>query len=199
MVLWSAKKFFSAYTLEHKGTGAFYDNVQLIAGFQHVEESRHDRQFRDNFRNNRQEKVRVYSLNADFEKEAVKHEFRYGLEGIYNTVHSSAFKLDIASGVMAPLDTRYPNGGSAMQAAAGYITHAYEATPQLIFHDGLRYSQVTLQASFLDKTFFPFPYDQVKQNNGALNGNLGLTILPGVAAGRPCLQWFPGPQRRRFK
>ena len=36
-----------------------------------------------------------------------------------------------------------------------------------------------LNASFNDKTFFPFPFNDVKQKSGALNGNLGLNYLPG--------------------
>jgi len=173
------KRFFSAYTLEHKSTGTLYDNARLVAAYQNIEESRIDRQYRNANRNHRIEKVDVYSVNADLEKEIGKNEFRYGAEGTFNQVNSSAFKEQLQIGENTPLDTRYPNGGSTMSSLAAYITHAYELSPRFILHDGLRYSQVKLEATFKDKTFFPFPFDAVTQNNSAINGNLGLAFLPG--------------------
>ncbi|GEO04975.1 hypothetical protein AAE02nite_26390 [Adhaeribacter aerolatus] len=173
------ERLFGAYTLEKKSTGAFYDNARFIAAYQHLEESRIDRDLNNPLRNNRLEAVGVYSFNSDFEKDTGKNEFRYGVEGVHNTVQSRAYKLNINTGESNPLDTRYPDGGSAMTSVAAYITHAFEASPKLILHDGLRYSQVKLTANFIDKTFFPFPFDEVTQQNVALNGNMGLTFLTG--------------------
>ncbi|MGV3589614.1 MAG: TonB-dependent receptor [Adhaeribacter sp.] len=173
------ERLLAAYTLEKKGTGAFYDNSRLIAAYQHVEESRMDRDLNNISRNNRLEAVGVYSFNWDLEKDTGKNEFRYGVEANHNTVQSSAFKFNVNTTETSPLDTRYPDGGSTMSSVAAYITHAYEASPKFILHDGLRYSQVKLTANFKDKTFFPFPFNDVTQQNGALNGNLGLTFLPG--------------------
>jgi hemoglobin/transferrin/lactoferrin receptor protein len=39
-------------------------------------------------------------------------------------------------------------------------------------------SNVYLNSKFNDKTFFPFPFDNVSQNNSALNGNIGLVYMP---------------------
>ncbi|MDB5262297.1 MAG: hypothetical protein JWQ14_1578, partial [Adhaeribacter sp.] len=173
------KRWFSAYSLEQKGNSFFYDQARLVGAYQHLQESRMDRDYQKEYRNSRLEQVGVYSINIDLEKESGKNEFRYGLEGTHNTVKSRAFQQHLETRATAPLDSRYPDGGSTMSSVAAYVTHAYEVSPRIILHDGLRFSQVNLKARFRDKTFFPFPFDAVTQNNGALNGNLGLTYLPG--------------------
>jgi hemoglobin/transferrin/lactoferrin receptor protein len=65
-----------------------------------------------------------------------------------------------------------------MQGAAIYASHTFEVSDQLIINDGIRFSQVGLQAKFVDQTFFPFPFNQIQQNHLALNGNLGLIYIP---------------------
>jgi hemoglobin/transferrin/lactoferrin receptor protein len=66
-----------------------------------------------------------------------------------------------------------------MNSIAFYVTHSWEITPKLILSDGIRYSNVNLNAKFNDKSFFPFPFQDVHQQSGAVNGNLGLSYLPG--------------------
>lgn len=171
-------RFLASYTFNTTTGTPYYDQARVIAAYQYIEESRHDRAFKQNNRNSRIEQVDIYSMNADFEKDLHPHELRYGLEVNHNQVGSRAFVQNIATGLKSPLDTRYPDGGAAMQALAAYVTHAFEIKPNLIFTDGLRFSRVNLKAYFKDKTFFPFPFQQVYQNNGALNGNLGLVYMP---------------------
>jgi hemoglobin/transferrin/lactoferrin receptor protein len=171
-------RLLASYTFNTTNGTPFYDQARVIAAYQYIEESRHDRAFQQNNRNSRIEQVDIFSINMDFEKDLDPHELRYGLEANRNQVNSRAFVQNIATGVRSPLDTRYPDGGSTMQTLAAYVTHAFEIKPSLILTDGLRYSRVNLKASFKDKTFFPFPFQQVHQDNGALNGNLGLVYLP---------------------
>lgn len=66
-----------------------------------------------------------------------------------------------------------------MQSYAAYVTHSYEINNQWILNDGIRFSLVNLEAKFNDKTFFPFPFDEVNQKNTAFNGNIGLIYIPG--------------------
>ncbi|MCF6361682.1 MAG: TonB-dependent receptor, partial [Cyclobacteriaceae bacterium] len=44
----------------------------------------------------------------------------------------------------------------------------------LIFSTGIRYSHFFLQSEFIDKSFYNFPYDEIKLNTGAANGSIGL-------------------------
>src|SRR3989338_3668811 len=66
-----------------------------------------------------------------------------------------------------------------MRSIAAYATHTWEISDKWILNDGIRVSNVMLEAEFDDKTYFPFLFDAVKQSNTALNGNLGLIYLPG--------------------
>jgi hemoglobin/transferrin/lactoferrin receptor protein len=174
------KRLFSSYTLQLGNKNNFYDNARIIFGYQNIEESRHDRKFTKNIKSHRIENLDIITMNADFEKLSIPHKIRYGLEYTYNKVHSSANKEDIVLGTSALLDTRYPDGGSTMQSVAGYFTHSIEVNNQFIINDGIRISRVMLHSVFHNKTFFPFPFDDVTQDNTSINGNLGFVLKPGA-------------------
>jgi hemoglobin/transferrin/lactoferrin receptor protein len=168
----------ASYTLEFSNKNKFYDNARLILGYQSIEESRMDRRFNKDLLNNRIENLDVVTFNADFSKKIAKHELRYGLDAYVNLVKSKAFVKDIVADTTGSLDTRYPDGGSSMKAIAGYLTHTWELSDKMILNDGLRFSNVGLNAIFNDKSFFPFPFDTINQNYSALNGNIGVIYIP---------------------
>ncbi|RNI26777.1 TonB-dependent receptor [Rufibacter latericius] len=172
------ERWLAAYTFATKGRG-WLENLRVTAAYQSVEESRHNRRFNRGPLQSRFEHVDVYTLNADISRLLGTHEFRYGLEGTYNEVSSTAHGTSLTTGERTPLDTRYPSGGSDMRTAAAYFTHTWEISPRWILSDGVRVSRVELNADFRDKTFFPFPFDEVSQKNTAVNGNLGLVFQPG--------------------
>jgi hemoglobin/transferrin/lactoferrin receptor protein len=172
------KRLFGSYSINLSGSNLFYDNAKLILAYQQIDESRIDRRFNQDSRNNRIENLDIFSLNIDLAKYKGNHEFRYGIEGWYNGVVSSAFCEDIITGVISPLDTRYASGGASMKSIALYATHTWEINDKFILNDGLRFSNVGLNARFTDTTFFKFPFSEANQNNSALNGNLGLIYSP---------------------
>jgi hemoglobin/transferrin/lactoferrin receptor protein len=171
-------RLLAAYTLELNNATKFYDNARIILAYQAIEESRIDRRFQKAGRNHRIEQLDIYTLNIDLMKKKGAHELRYGAEAYLNLVNSTAFTEDIFTGEQTPLNTRYPDGGSSMQGAALYASHTFEISEKLILNDGIRLSQVALQAQFNDQTFFPFPFSNIQQNHLALNGNLGLIYIP---------------------
>lgn len=167
-----------SYNLMLNGKTKLYDHGKIILSYQNIEESRNTRRFKNDFLNHQIEKVGVYALNADFDKMINKQEIRYGLEATYNDVKSTAFEEDINNGTSSPSVTRYPDGGSNMRSLAFYTTHAWEINEYFILNDGVRITNVDLNAKFIDKSFFPFPFNSVNQNNTALNGNIGLVVNP---------------------
>jgi hemoglobin/transferrin/lactoferrin receptor protein len=171
-------RLLTAYTLELANATKFYDRARIVLAYQGIEESRMDRRFQNHARNHRIENLTIYTLNSDFMKRQGKHELRYGLDAYINQVNSVAFTQNILTGDQAPLDTRYPDGGSSMNGAALYASHTYEISDKLILNDGIRISQVNLSAKFNDQTFFPFPFNSIQQNHAALNGNMGLIYMP---------------------
>ena len=174
------KRLLGSYALDVKADTGFFDGARFILGYQNIEESRNDRRFNNNNLNHRIETLDIFTFNADFEKRFGKNEIHYGLDAWLNDVTSEANVEDITTGTTSPLDTRYPDGGSKMKSFAAYITHSYEISDQWILNDGLRLNNVSLEAKFDDKTFFPFPFDEVKQNNTAVNGNIGIIYMPGA-------------------
>ena len=171
-------RLLTAYTLELANATKFYDRARIVLAYQGIEESRMDRRFQNHARNHRIENLTIYTFNSDFMKRQGKHELRYGLDAYINQVNSVAFAQNILTGDQAPLDTRYPDGGSSMNGAALYFSHTYEISEKLILNDGIRISQVNLSAKFNDQTFFPFPFNSIQQNHTALNGNMGLIYMP---------------------
>lgn len=171
-------RLLAAYTFELSNTTKFYDNARLILAYQGIEESRMDRRFNKLGLNHRIEQLDIYTLNTDFMKKKGANELRYGAEVYLNLVNSTAYAENILTGDQLPIDTRYPDGGSSMQGAALYASHTLELSDKLIINDGIRLSQVALNAKFEDQTFFPFPFSQIQQNHLALNGNLGLIYMP---------------------
>lgn len=172
------ERLLASYTLQLTGANKIYDNARFILGYQQIEESRMDRRLNNPILNNRYENLDILSANFDMAKKIGKQELRYGLEGWYNKVNSTAFTKNIETSEEGPLDTRYASGGSTMSSIAVYLTHTWEISEKLILNDGLRFSNVGLNAKFTDTTFFNFPFKEANQNNNALTGNIGLIYMP---------------------
>jgi hemoglobin/transferrin/lactoferrin receptor protein len=173
------ERFFAAYSFQYDKKLTIADHIRLTAGYQDLEESRHNRGFGSDNLQHRTENVQVMTLNADISKDIRNNELRYGAEFTYNDVASSAYAEDIVTGGVSGLDTRYPSGGSSMFTAAAYLTHTWEASGKFVLSDGLRFSYVGLDALFDDTTFYKFPFTEVTQRNSAVNGNLGFAWMPG--------------------
>ena len=173
-------RMFASYTLSLKSDTGIYDNARIIIAYQAIEESRNDRKFNKDEFNHRKENLDIITLNVDFSKKINRHELHYGLEGWYNKVNSAAYQENISiPGSSFPLDTRYPDGGSTMMSIAAYFSHTFEINEKFILTDGIRVNNVQLNSSWSDSTFFPFPFNSVKQNNTSVNGSLGAIIMPG--------------------
>lgn len=155
-----------------------FDKGQITSAFQVIRESRHSRRFGSDRLDHRYERVRVWSANADFFKVSGKHELNYGLELTHNDVHSKAHQENISSGVRAPLDTRYPDGGSQTASAAAYVSFLKKISKKISFNAGSRFSINQLKSNFMDTSFFPFPFTSFTQNNRSISGNAGLVYFP---------------------
>lgn len=173
------KRMQVSYNLNLKADSSFYDEANIIASMQKIEQDRISRRLNSSKLKSQMEDVMVYGVNADFRKVAnEKHEMRYGLEVTYNDVQSTATSTNINTEAVTPTDTRYPDGGSSMMTAAAYFSHSWEISPKFILTDGVRLSFISLEANWADTSIFPLPFSQVKQSNIAPSGSLGLVYLP---------------------
>ena len=153
-----------------------YDEMALRLAIQNFEESRISRNFNDDNRETRVEKVDAYSVNLDFTKiVGESNTLFYGFEMVYDDVTSTGTDTNIATGVSAKGPARYPNATWASYAA--YISDQFKVNDQLVLQGGLRYNHFVLDAEF-DTTFYPFPFETATLDNGSLTGNLGMVYRP---------------------
>ena len=171
------KRFLAAYHLE-LSNAKIYDKGMITAAFQDIEESRISRNFNNLNKKSQVENVKVFTLNADFQKIIKTNIVQYGAELTFNGVKSTATSLNINTGVITSSNTRYPDGKNTMQSLAFYLTDQLNISQKFYINGGLRYNAINLNAQFIDKTFFPFPYSEAKQSPNALSGNLGIVARP---------------------
>lgn len=166
------RRLLAAWQVHHEQERTSAD---ITAAFQHIEESRHDRRWNTPWRNNRFERVRAASVNADFRRDLGAWRLLYGSELIYNQVRSTAQATQISTGEQRPLDTRYPDGGSSVRTGAVYLTAERPLAKGFHATAGLRLTTNALTARFRDTAFFHFPFRDVTQRQTALSGQAGLT------------------------
>jgi hemoglobin/transferrin/lactoferrin receptor protein len=159
-----------------------YTTGRITMAWQNIDQTRHDRRFNSLNLNNRLENVKIYSVNADFSKKTLNETtaIQYGFEYYFNDVTSTAYSENINTAAQSPLDTRYASGGASMSGASAYATTILKVNSKLALNTGIRYSHVNLSASFTDKTFFDFPFTDVNQSNGNVNGSVGVVLTPNT-------------------
>ena len=172
-----AKRLLAVWTIRLPKS-YWYDKANLSLHLQDITESRHNRNFNSTKLNHRNEHVGVYGMNADFKKLYGKGDIRYGAEVVFNTVRSTASAENIENGTTSALDTRYPDGGSHTSSIAIYAGNTHAISEKLFINDGIRFTQQRLTARFNDKTFFPFPFNDIRQSSFNATGNIGINYLP---------------------
>ena len=169
--------FMGNLQLEQISRGKFYDRLKLTLAYQRFEESRNERLFQNPLRFTTEEKVDAISANIDFENKKIGDlGLFYGVEYIYNKVGSVGSQRNIDTGEVSAAASRYPDG-SNWQSLAGYINAEYKTQPNFTLLSGLRYSHVWLDAEF-DTAFYPFPFTETRNSNGALTGSIGFSWFP---------------------
>jgi len=162
--------------------------AKIILAYQDLEESRIWRKFSSKTRSYQEEKVKVYSLNADFNTHfSSKKIFSYGLEATYNDVDSKAYsKILQTDGHQItgyeegpPVPTRYPDGGSSYSSFAAYANYRYNLNSRHSFNTGLRFTQTYVSVRWDDNTFITLPYNVNELANFAFTGNASYIFSPG--------------------
>lgn len=154
-------------------------SISILAALQDYTESRHDRRFGENELFSRSENVTAYSLNIDLDKNFSKTRWLYyGLEGVYNTVHSEGQVSHINSGQVNEIAPRYPNNARWWSLAA-YTMYQQMLNSGNTLQGGLRYNFTGMNGNF-DQTTYALPFDHFQTNNAAFTANLGLIINTGA-------------------
>jgi len=158
----------------------FFDQFRVNINYQHIEESRQQREYRryDRF-DSRMENLNIRGYIVDARKKWGKHEITIGTDGQFNNLSSTATRKNRLTGVVSNLDTRYPNGDNQMNYFGLFAQHlSKQNNEKLIINDGIRFQIVNLHSTIADNSFFNLPVTDFKQNTLAITGNLGLVYIP---------------------
>jgi len=166
--------------IAHNGT-SFYDKSIATLSYQNFKEGRKDRNFGDAILYESNEKVDAYTSALDFIKKFGKSKLFYGVEYVYNKVHSNGKQTNIHDGDTSGTASRYPDG-SSWQSMAAYASLQSKLNEKFSFQAGLRYSYIMLYANF-ETPYYDFPFTEADINTGALTGSAGFTWQPSDILG----------------
>lgn len=159
------------------------DEIRLTLSYQDIKESRQQREYLTYSKfDSRREHVKVASFNLDAKEKWGKQELIIGVDGQLNFLRSVADRTNLLTGVVTPLDTRYPNGKNQLHYGGLYGQHLAKFNKgKLVLNDGLRLQFTSLHSTIADNSFFKLPYTTIEQRTTALTGNLGLVYMPDNA------------------
>ena len=164
-------------------------NGIITTAFQDIKESRVQRKFESLNRSYRNENVKIFSINADFEVPISQKNNRllsYGTEFTYNKVNSDAYgkTLEISGNNITSftnsftVQSRYPDGGSSYASTAAYVNYRQDISKRETLNTGIRLTNTYLKAKWNDETFVVLPDNDIKLSNSALTATLGYVFKP---------------------
>ena len=157
----------------------------VVAAFQKINESRHNRKYQSLTMNSQIEDVEVFSINADFIRgDANVSSLSYGFEYTHNNVSSIAYGASLTKqnnsisninkvNSSFKIPTRYPSGGSNYSTAASYYEFRKDISNKSNFSFGMRYTYTWLNARWLEEALIDANLNRIKTQQSSLTGSLG--------------------------
>jgi len=166
------------------------ESGSITGAYQQIKESRIQRKFGSLDRSYREELVNVFSVNGDFSVSLTQDKKRvlsYGFEFTYNDVTSKSFgkTLVVSNGQINgsssgfKVQSRYPDGGSNYLSSSAYIAYRQDLNSKTTLNTGLRFTNTTLHALWLDQTFIHLPETNITAVNSAVTATIGYVYRPG--------------------
>ena len=166
------------------------ESGSITGAYQQIKESRIQRKFGSLDRSFREELVNVFSVNGDFSVSLTQDKKRvlsYGFEFTYNDVTSKSFgkNLVVSNGQINgsssgfKVQSRYPDGGSNYLSSSAYIAYRQDLNSKTTLNTGLRFTNTTLHALWLDQTFIHLPETNITAVNSAVTATIGYVYRPG--------------------
>ena len=150
------------------------------ASYQDIEESRHQRDRNNPSQLHRYEKIKVWGAQAVMRKNFGMHEVNFGADMQLNDVKSRANTVNINTGAIGKLDTRYPDGKNKFNNFGVYVQHLLKLYGgKLVLNDGIRLQSVSLRSTLADTSIqFRLPFLELKQDPFGVAGNIGVAYMP---------------------
>lgn len=172
------ERLLAAYDLNKSDESSFFQKIHFGLNYQAIEESRVSRRFNSIYRDSRIENVGVAGGAFDIQRKSQKNVVRVGIDFQFNDLKSTANRKDIVADTIAKLDTRYPDGKNTLLTSGIYLSHSYQINENLLLTDGIRVGYSSLKSTFVDTTFFQFPFSDANQQQPIYSGSLGLINTP---------------------
>jgi hemoglobin/transferrin/lactoferrin receptor protein len=161
----------------------------ITTAYQNLQESRIQRKFGSLDRSHREESVVVFSVNGDFYVPLTEDKTRtlsYGFEFAYNDVSSNAYgqTLHISNGEVNgfsdnfKVQSRYPDGGSNYLSSSLYVGYKQDVNSKSTLNSGIRFTNTTLNATWIDETFIQLSDNDISANNSAITTTIGYVYKP---------------------
>ena len=162
--------------IEHSGSNAFYDQMNISLAYQNFEESRIDRAFQGDVRSTQTEQVAASSINLNFVRFlSKKNTLSYGAEYVLNEVTSTGEELNINTGEQQVAAARYPQAN--WNTFGAFINSQHRFNEKFLMQGGVRFTQYGIDATFSPE-FYDLPFTRANSSNSALTANLGMVFRP---------------------
>ena len=172
-------------------TKSLFDKGSIILSHQYINESRNSRKFNSLELRSQEEKLHIFSVNADFSKNIGQKNFiSYGIETTKNNLESignnyilSVSNNDIVDRLKSPGISRYPDNGSTYNSIAGYFNIKRMISEKTYLNAGSRFSRIFVEAGWnsisndgsLNLNEFFNQFEDFKLVNSSLTYTLGLS------------------------
>jgi hemoglobin/transferrin/lactoferrin receptor protein len=162
--------------IEHSGSNAFYDQMNISLAYQNFEESRIDRAFQGDVKSTQTEQVAASSINLNFVRFlSKKNTLSYGAEYVLNEVTSTGEELNINTGEQQVAAARYPQAN--WNTFGAFINSQHRFNEKFLMQGGVRFTQYGIDATFSPE-FYDLPFTSANSSNSALTANLGMVFRP---------------------
>lgn len=162
--------------IEHSGSNAFYDQMNISLAYQNFEESRIDRAFQGDVRSTQTEQVAASSINLNFVRFlSKKNTLSYGAEYVLNEVTSAGEALNITTGEQQAAAARYPQAN--WNTFGAFVNSQHRFNEKYLMQGGLRLTQFGIDATF-NPEFYDLPFTSANSSNSAFTANLGMVFRP---------------------
>lgn len=166
------KRLLSAYKLAKK-KAFLRSDMNLVASYQNIQESRINRNFGNPNQSSRVEKVSVFAINSDFKTKIGSGYFIYGADLYYDDLNSSGIKKNILTNEESTTDSRYPDGKNNTFRAEGFASYSNNINKKTSYNTSFRAGYTTLNSE-ISTDFLNLPYSSVTQKNATYSGAVGI-------------------------
>jgi hemoglobin/transferrin/lactoferrin receptor protein len=166
------KRLLAAYKFSQE-KAILNSDMNLGISYQNVEESRITRGFASTKLNSRIENVTVFGLTTDFKTKIGKGDLIYGADVYYDDLKSTANQKNTTTGVIVPLDTRYPDGKNNSLKAEAFVAYSNDISKTASVNASFRGGYNALKSE-IKTNFLNLPFTLVEQKNFTYSGAVGI-------------------------